>query len=98
MVTGTPLASRVASISAGARVGAALRRSAAHPAAWGEAWLVPYMTEKVPPRPSDRMAAPGAKTSVVLLLSEKQVTLSAWVVLSMQEAGGPYPTPPMLAS
>src|SRR5207247_1843823 len=98
LVTGTPLASRAASIADGVRVGTAVRRSAAQPAACGEAWLVPKKVARLPPRKSDRMAPPGAKRSVVELLSVKQVTRSACGAGSVQEAGGPNETEPKLAS
>src|SRR5262249_35710103 len=58
-------------------------RRAAAAAAWGEAWEVPRKVEVPPPMPDEVMGAPGARSSTLLELFEKQATSSRLVVASV---------------
>jgi hypothetical protein len=81
-------------MASGERPGFAESMRAAAAAAWGEAWEVPRNVEAEPPTPAEVMGAPGASTSTLLELFEKQATSSRREVASTQ----PKETVPPLAS
>ncbi len=73
-----------ASMASGVSASPDWMRSAAQPAAWGLAMLVPEFGVVPPPRALDTMATPGAKMSVDALLFENTATMS-WLSLAPTE-------------